>query len=121
MSKMAWKAFVKQQKRPLGFSAAVSASLPKNLVFDNARNKLPTPYTLFLEWASANLSGAWASIKVPGGFIICVADDADASVITRRFGVIGAPKKTPACASTQQIRYVDSDYAKLAKAMGYKL
>lgn len=121
MAKIAWDTFVQKHKRPRGFSAAVSAALRKGPAFDKSRKKLPTPYGLFQEWASTSLAGDWATVKFPGGFIICVADDSDASTITNEFGVIGAPKPTPACTNTQQIGYRDADYKRLAKSLGYNL
>jgi len=121
MAKLSWNEFIAKHKKPTGYVAAVSSALPKGLHFDRNKKKLPTPYGLFQEWAAKSLSGDWASTKVPGGFIICVESQADASTITRGFGVIGQTIATPACANTTQIGYHDSDYAALAKALGYSV
>jgi hypothetical protein len=121
MPKIDWKQFDVKYQNPYGFAAIVSATLPKGPYFDKSRNKLPTPYRLFQEWASASLSGDWSSLKLQGGFIICVDSESDVALINKKFGVIGSAKKTPACANTLQVNYKDSDYAYLAKEIGYDL
>jgi hypothetical protein len=88
-------------------------------VFDKNNKKLPTPYALFKEWASQNLSGEWSSTKVGGGFVVCVASKADAQIILNKFKAVGHAKKTPACPKTVPIGYRDSSYKNLATEMGY--
>lgn len=121
MPKIQWNYFVSTHKDAHGFSAAVSAALPKGPHFDKGGKQLPTPYALFLEWAAANLSGDWSAVKASGGFMICVADPADAKAVRTAFGTVGYVKRTLACSKTQQIGYSDGGYAKLAKRLGYEL
>lgn len=121
MAKLPWNVFSSKYKAPIGYIAAVSANLPKGVCFDKSKKKLPTPYGLFQEWAAKVLTGDWATTKVPGGFIICVAAQADASLIDKQIGTVGVAKNTPACINTTQMCYQDSYYAALAKALGYSL
>ena len=121
MAKLTWNAFRDKHKNPAGYTAAVSASLPNGPNFDKNKKKLPTPYGLFKEWASASLSGDWASTNFKGGFIVCVESQADSQLISKQFGIIGEAKNTPACENTNQLGYRDSSYGDLAKLLGYKL
>lgn len=120
MPNMSWNAFVTKYKKPFCFSALVSASLPKGLVFDRNKKKLPTPYGLFQEWLSANLTGDWTSMKVTGGFVVYVATTNDNDLITRKFAISGVVK-SKVSDKTQQLLYRDSSYANLAKELGYVL
>jgi hypothetical protein len=122
MGKQTWAKFTGDHPGASAFTTAVSSSLPKGApIFDKAGQKLPTPYGLLVEWLKANLSGDWTSMTKSRLVLVKVTDPADATVITTQFRAIGAAKKTPASASTTQIDYTDSDYAKLAAEMGYQL
>lgn len=122
MGKLNWKKFTADHPTAPAYTTAVSSSLPKAApLFDGTGNKLPTPYGLLVEWLKANLSGDWASMTKNGLVIVKAAEQADATVIMKRFPTIGAAKKTPASTSTSQINYTDRDYRKLAAEMGYKL
>lgn len=119
--RMQWNKFVQTHNKTNGFSAAVSAALPKNLIFDQHNKKLPTPYSLFKEWATINLKDDWSATKFTGGFVICVSSNADAQIIINKFKAIGHAKATPACPQTVQIGYSDSSYKDLAQEVGYAL
>lgn len=121
MAKLTWNSFVSQHQNPYGFATAISAALPNGPHFDSGGKKLPTPYSLFLEWASRSLSGDWSSTKYKGGFIICVESKNDADQIAKTFGAAGPSRKTQACARTVSLGYKDSDYKSLATRLGYKL
>lgn len=121
MAKLTWNSFVSKHQNPYGFASAVSPTLPNGLHFDKAGKKLPTPYSLFLEWASLSLSGDWSSTKVKGGFVICVESKADVNLIAQTFGATGPSRKTPACARTVSLGYRDTNYKGLATKLGYKL
>lgn len=122
MGFISWNQFVSKYKNPIGFASAVSASLPNGPHFDKNNKKLPTPYSLFKEWAVKNLSGDWSSQKFKGGFIICVSSKPDAQLIQKTFKVLSnQPKRTPACSKTYQIGYTDSSYGLLAKNLGYAI
>lgn len=98
----------------------VSNSLPKDLRFDEANKKLPSPYGLFREWAKKSLKGDWASLQVPGGFAVRVADQEDAHVIARKFAVkAGPPKETAVGPRTYVFGYQDGSYGTLAQELGY--
>lgn len=96
MAKLAWNSFVSTHQNPYGFATTISSTLPNGPHFDKGGKKLPTPYSLFLEWASRSLSGDWASTKFKGGFTICVESKADVDLITQIFGATGPSRKTPA-------------------------
>jgi hypothetical protein len=119
MPKKSWNQLVKNYPSRIILGAAVSASLPTNVQFDKAEQKLPSPYGLFIEWVKDNLKGDWSSMKVPGGFCIAVSDQRDLDLIKRTFGFYGDPVETPASKKTQQIGYSDQKYTSLAKALGY--
>jgi len=122
MSNITWNSFVTKHKSPVGFSAAVSATLPKCLHFDKNKKKLPTPYALFKEWCDKTLQDDWSSQKFKGGFIVCVSSQNNAKLIQLAFKVISnQPKNTPACAKTYQIGYTGSGYGALAKKLGYAI
>ena len=120
MSSMTWNAFMTKHKNYFCFSAVVSKNLPKPPHFDRNKKKLPTQYGLFQEWLAANLAGDWASMKVTGGFIVCVATDSDNACITKKFSVTGVVK-SKLSNNTQQLHYRDSNYPSLAKELGYAL
>ncbi len=120
MSNIAWNLFVTKHKSPIGFAAAVSASLPKGPHFDKNKKKLPTPYALFKEWCDKTLKDDWSSQKCKSGFIVCVSSNIDEKLVKSAFKVLSnQPKNTPACAKTYQIGYRDSCYGGLAKSLGY--
>jgi hypothetical protein len=122
MAKMNWNKYITQYtNNTIAFAAPVSSSLPKGMEFDKNGRKLPTPYSLFSEWCASYLSGDWAIIKVPKGFIVCVADNNDAKTIRDEFKVIGSGKITKAGKNTYPIGYKDSEYAALAGDLGYVL
>lgn len=120
MSSMTWNAFMTKHKNYFCFSAPVSPKLPKGPHFDKNKKKLPTPYGLFQEWLSGSLAGDWTSMKVTGGFIVCVATDSDNAFITKKFSVTGVVKSAVSD-KTQQLHYRDSNYSSLAKELGYAL
>ena len=120
MSYISWNTFVSKHKSPIGFAAAVSATLPKGPHFDKNKKKLPTPYALFKEWCDQSLTNEWSSQKFKGGFIVCVSSQNDAQLIQLAFTILNnQPKNTPACAKTYQIGYTDAGYGALAKTLGY--
>jgi hypothetical protein len=121
MAKLTWNNFKKTHGNHLCFVASVSSDLPKGLKFDKKGLKLPTPYGLFCEWLAKSLSGDWSSMKVPGGFVVSVSSQSDASIITKYFPAIGKARKTPACPKTEQINYRNEDYKKLSESLGYVL
>lgn len=121
MSKLSWNIYNKKYVSPLGFSSAVSPALKGGPHFDSKHKKLPTPYGLFQEWASIFFTGDWTSIKINGGFIVCVNSQTDDALIRQKFGVIGVPIKSTACANLVRMNYKDSDYKALAKFIGYQL
>lgn len=119
MAKLGWNKFIDTYTKRVAFSAAVSASLPKGLGLDKNGRKLPTPYGLFSDWCKAYLAGDWATIKVSGGFLICVTAKDDVKSIQDEFKIIGPAKRTPAGKETYPIGYRDSQYAALAGDLGY--
>ncbi|MDD2558244.1 MAG: hypothetical protein RBR22_14050 [Desulfuromonas sp.] len=121
MAKLGWNNFIDQNTKRIAFAAAVSANLPKGLELDKNGRKLPTPYGLFSEWCKAYLSGEWATTKVNGGFLICVATSADAKTIQDEFKVTGQARRTPAGKDTLPLGYKNSQYAALAGDLGYVL
>lgn len=50
------------------------------------------PFTLFCEWYKLSLSGNWATVKVTGGFLICVATKEDAKRVQDEFKIVGKQK-----------------------------
>ena len=85
MSKRTWKSFHAKHKNALCcFVAGVSAKLPGGPRLDKDKKKLPTPYKLFQEWASSNLAHDWTSMKIHGGFVICVLTISDANAIANK-------------------------------------
>ena len=123
MAKLSWNKFISQytNKNRIAFSAPVSAKLPSRMIFDSNGRKLPTPYGLFSGWCSSYLSGDWAIIKVPHGFIICTTNEKDAQTIKDEFKIIGSVKITKASNRTYPIGYKNSEYAALAGDLGYVL
>lgn len=123
MAKLTWNNFISQytNKNNIAFAATISARLPPGIDFDKNGRRLPTPYSLFIEWCSAYLSGDWAITKVKNGFIICVAVKGDGKAIQDEFKIIGKAKITKANKNTYPIGYKDSQYAVLAGDMGYVL
>ncbi|MDX4955303.1 hypothetical protein SGN30_17945 [Delftia acidovorans] len=121
MAKMSWNDFITTHPKHATFGAIVSASLPNGLIFDKRKKKLPTPYGLFVEWASANLTGDWAAMKVRGSFCISVSQQSDAKIISNKFGVTSQAKKTTTGGMNFGINYRDSDYAVLARSLGYEI
>ena len=119
MSKQSWNAFIKSHSSRATFLSVVSAALSPAIQFDKNKQKLPTPYGLFIEWAQNSLAGDWSATKVPGGFLVSVAEEQDAIKIKNAFGIIGDPVKTPASNKTRRIGYSDMKYGRLAKALGY--
>ncbi|WP_157725044.1 hypothetical protein [Vogesella sp. LIG4] len=122
MPKKSWNKFVGTCQSAITFTAKVSAGLPKQLQFDKNGKKLPTPYGLFVEWAEASLTGDWSSTSIRGGgFAVSVELQTDAQIVMTTFGTIGAFQKTTVSNRTIQVNYKDSDYAGLAKKLGYQL
>lgn len=121
MAKINWNTFIGKHTKRIAFIAGVSASLPKGLELDKNGRKLPTPYSLFMEWCKAYLRGEWATTKVSGGFLLCVATKEDAKAIQDEFKITGQAKRTPAAKDTYPIGYKDSQYAALAGDLGYVL
>lgn len=121
MAKLSWNSFIEKHKDPIGYVASVSGRLRKGQTFDKNNKKLPTPYGLFCEWASKNVTGSWTSTKNGGDFIICVASKDDAVRIADKFGTVGKAKKSKLCANTTQIGFQDSSYGPLAKELGYSI
>lgn len=122
MAKKPWKNFLITRPTAKTFTAAVSSQLPKELQFDEKKNKLPTPYGLFTEWAKKNLTDDWSSITISDvGFAIAVESEADANMIKNTFGITGQFKKTQVGDKTIQCNYKDADYAKLAKLLEYDI
>ena len=122
MAKKVWKNFLSNRPNAVTFTSSVSARLPSKLQFDKKKNKLPTPYALFLEWANSNLSDDWASTTISGvGFAIAVDSRTDAQLIQATFGTSGSFKKTPVGDKTVQCNYQNSSYGALAKDLGYEL
>ncbi len=119
MAYMSWDTFQKKHKTSASFSASVSGKLPKGPHFDKNKRKLPTPYGLFRTWLSVSLVGDWTTTKVPGGFLVCVADLDEADFIKKRFGVTRTVLKTQISDQTYQLRYQDSNYGSLAKELDY--
>lgn len=122
MPKKSWNTFAGTYPSAIVFAAKVSAALPKQLQFDKNGKKLPTPYGLFVEWAGVHLTGDWSSTSINGvGFAVSVESQTDAQLIETTFGTIGVSKKTIVSNKTIQVNYKDSDYAGLAKKLGYHL
>jgi len=121
MAKIGWNNFVGKHTKRIAFIAGVSASLPKGVALDKNGRKLPTHYSLFVEWCKAYLSGEWATTKVRGGFLLCVSTNEDAKAIQDEFKIIGQAKRTPAGKDTYPIGYRNSQYAALAGDLGYVL
>jgi hypothetical protein len=121
MAKLVWNIFIDKNRKRIAFAAIVSANLPKCLEFDKNGRKLPTPYGLFSEWCKAYLSGEWATTKVNGGFLVCVATHEDAKTIQDEFKITGQARHTPAGKDTHPLGYRDSQYAALAGDLGYVL
>lgn len=121
MAKLSWNKFIDTHAKRVAFVAAVSATLPKRLELDKNGRKLPTPYGLFCDWCKAYLSGDWATTKVSGGFLICVAAKEDAKSIQDEFKIVGQAKRTPAGKQTYPIGYKDAQYGALAGDLGYVL
>lgn len=121
MAKHSWNKFIDTYSKRLIFAAAVSATLPKGSELDKNGRKLPTPYGLFSDWCEAYLSGDWATTKVSGGLLVCVATKGDAKCIQDEFKIVGPAKRTPAGKETYPIGYKDSQYAALAGDLGYVL
>lgn len=122
MAKKPWKNFLITRPTAITFTAAVSSQLPKELQFDKKKNKLPTPYGLFTEWAKKNLTDDWSSITISGvGFAIAVESQADINLIKNKFGTIGQFNKTQVGDKTIQCNYKVEDYVKLAKLLEYAL
>lgn len=121
MPRKSWNDFATQYPQAPAYTAVVSSSLPNGPHFDKKNKKLPTPYSLFLEWLGQTLTGNWASEKLPGGFAVRVATSEDAKLLIKRFPVMGPSKKTPLAPKTFPIAYSDLHYGKLAKELGYLL
>lgn len=121
MAHMSWNSFIAKYKSSICLGAAVSAKLPKGPLFDKNKKKLPTPYGLFQEWLAVSLTGDWTTTKVPGGFAVCVANSADAAIISKTFGTTGVTVRTPVSEQTHQLLYRDANYGELAKKIGYAL
>ena len=121
MAYISWNSFQERYKASTGFVAKVSAKLPNGPHFDRKKKVLPTPYGLFREWLSKSLVGDWTTKKIPGGFVVCVAGKSDETVVSRKFGTIGAATNTSISDNTYQLRYQDSNYGELAKSLGYDI
>ena len=121
LSKLSWNKFIDKHgsKDTFAFSAPISASGPKGMIFDRNGRKLPTPYNLFSEWCAAYLSSDWSSTKVTKGFIVSVSDKKDALRIQEEFKIIGSKKITSASHNTFPIGYKNNQYATLAGDLGY--
>ena len=122
MAKIDWKEYMdKYLDDTTAFAATASSKLPKGMVYDKTGNRLPTPYALFSEWCSSDLSGDWAIMKTKGGFVVCTADSYDAREILGEFRATMAAKKTKASKTTHTIGYTFSQYTRLAGKLGYVL
>lgn len=116
---MMWNKFVKEYPDAVALMAAVSDSL--QISFDAKKQKLPTPYGLFLEWFGKHATGDWTSMKVKGGFVIRAASQSDGRLIVGKYRAVTGIKKTEVADRTAQISYRDSSYASLAEELGYAL
>jgi len=121
MSNIKWNSFKEKYKDAVGLISTVSSTLPKKLAFDIDGKRLPTPYSLFKQWAKKKLKNDWSSIKVQGGFIICISDKSDENIINMNFDIFQKTVETTACKKTKQMDYNDSHYGKLAKQLGYNI
>lgn len=116
-----FESFLSEHPESYSFTATISSSTPKGLDTDKSGKILPTPYGLFHEWAKVSLSGDWVTTKYKGGFIICVADLKDATVISHVFGTTGTLRKASTGDRNVALGYKDTDYSQLAKKLGYDL
>lgn len=116
-----FESFLSEHPESFNFNATVPASPPKALSIDKSGKSLPTPYALFQEWAELSLSCDWVTRKYKGGFIICVSDLKDATLIRNMFGATGIPRETSTGEGAEALRYTDSDYRQIAKNLGYNL
>lgn len=116
---MTWNKFAKKYPDAVALTAAVSHSSP--LGFDLKKQKLPTPYGLFLEWFGKRATGDWTGTKEKGGFAVRLASPDDAKLIVAKYPTVTSLKKTAVSDKTAQISYGDRSYASLAKELGYVL
>ena len=116
---MTWNTFVKKYPDAVALTAAVSSSFP--LDFDEKKQKLPSPYGLFLEWVEKRVTGDWTSAKVRGGFAVRLASIDDAKAIVAKYPALTRLKSTGVANKTAQISYRDTSYVHLAKELGYVL
>jgi hypothetical protein len=122
MAKKQWNGFCSNRPNAVTYMSVVSGSLPKKMQFDKNNKKLPTPYGLFCEWAKNNLSGDWASTTISGvGFAVAVDSQSDNALIQSTFGASVQPQKTTVSNTTFKCGYSDSNYASVAKLLGYVL
>jgi len=121
MSSIQWNSFKEKYTDSVGLISKVSSSLPKKITFDKGGKKLPTPYILFKEWANIKLQNDWSSMKIKGGFVICISDKSDENLININFGIYPKTVETVFCKKTKQMNYDDSNYTKLAIELGYKI
>ena len=121
MPKKIWNKFVADHPACPCFVAGCSSKLPQAL-FDKDKKKLPSPYGLFQEWLSKNITGDYTLSKINGGFAVCAASKQDRSVIENRFPRTNTnPQKAAFSNEIYPIKYSDADYALLAKELGYKI
>ena len=59
MAKLARNDFADKHPNAPAFTPVVTSSFPLKL--DSSRKKLPTPYSLLLEWVDQHVQGDWAA------------------------------------------------------------
>ncbi|NMG55345.1 hypothetical protein [Aromatoleum aromaticum] len=116
-----FESFLSRHPESFSFTATITSAEPKGLSTDKSDKKLPTPYKLFHEWASLSLAGEWVTTKYKGGFIICVSDLKDATLISQKFGTTGTPRKAFTTERNVALGYKDDDYSQLARELGYDI
>lgn len=124
MAKITFNSFeflLAEHPESFSFTGTVASGAPKGLSIDNGGKKMPTPYELFHKWATVSLSGDWVSKKYKGGFVICVAEMTDATLISHTFGTVGTLRKTGTGERNVTLGYSDADYRPLAKKLGYDI
>jgi hypothetical protein len=121
MAKRAWNPFTTKHPAATGFTASVSAKLPGGVRFDTNGKVLPTPYRLACEWIAPLLSGDWTSKTMKGGFIVKLADAADIAVLRSMTNATVPLNQWQfgGCAVVYRLAYTDSDYANVARSVGY--
>jgi hypothetical protein len=121
VAKLSWNKFIETYNKRYCFASSVSSRLPHGPHFDKNGKKLPTPYALFQEWLSINITGDYSTTQIKRGFLVSVINLKDAELLKNTFQLMGGPIEYEGNKNTFLLDYRDATYSSVAKALGYEL